>query len=1183
MSDVTATHEPQIEDTLAHATALQQQAADPAFSVWVNANAGAGKTRVLIDRISRLLLAGVAAEKILCLTFTKAAAAEMENRLSTRLGQWAMMDDVALKRALLDLLGTEPEPAALIRARQLFAQTLETPGGLKIRTIHAFCESLLGRFPVEAGIAPHARVMDDRAATEIMTEARERVYRQAFRDSASPLAQALNAMAGLIDEGSFDDVMRELLSKRERLRHSIETMGGSEAVSDAVAGCLGLDPGETMDSIMHAVVADAAFDRGALQMAMEALQTGTASDQQRAQMLAAWLAANAEERIAQLDGGYLSLFLKQDGEIKLAKNLITKKPAEAQPAALDALLAEQQRIYEFSERLKAVRVAEGSRHLVSIAGALIEAYESMKRHRALLDYDDLILKALELLKRDGGAGWVHFKLDGGIDHILVDEAQDTSPEQWEVIAHLADEFFAGAGTREAGQGVPDVAVTRTIFAVGDEKQSIYSFQGADPAGFARMREHFASRAKDAHAAWRAIGLEQSFRTTSAVLDVVDAVFARPLAQPGVSDENGTRHRAQRRDHAGVVELWPAVEKIDVKDAEPWDAPVDRIRHASPMARTAETIANAIAGWLQDGDMLESRDRPIEPGDIMILVPKRGQFADEMVRLLKARDIPVAGSDRMVLTDQIAVMDLIAAARFTLLRDDDLTLATVLKGPFVGLSEDHLFALAHDRKDRLWRALSERASAGEAPYAHAHDVLSRMLNRADFAPPYEFFASLLGAERGRAALIARLGAEANDPIDEFLAQSLAYEREHVASLQGFLGWIEAASTEIKRDLEAGHGKVRVMTVHGSKGLEANIVILPDTCSSPDGRKSDRVLWTPPDDPSQGGLRLPLWPGVKQNETELCSALRDDVRAAGLEEYRRLLYVAMTRARDRLYVAGWERKRRAKDAEHGRDEDSWYELVRPAMADMDGAARIADLRNQPDNEIIKVSTPQRAEPDHEIAGEVHVTATQERPDWLQRRPTPEPEPASPLSPSRPDGEEPPVMPPFADEDTARFRRGNLIHRLLQTLPDLDPAQRAQTARRWLDAAAGDLDVAQRSAIADETIGVLQHPELTGVFGPGSLAEVPIAGTVQTAEGPRTIAAQVDRLLVTPELVTIVDYKTNRPPPREESDVPETYFRQMALYRAALRGIYPGRDVRCLLVWTDGPRTMLLSEQRLDAHAP
>ncbi len=1155
-----------IHDTLEQATARQRMAADPTASVWVSANAGTGKTRVLVDRISRLLLAGVRAEKILCLTFTKAAAAEMENRLSQRLGQWAVMDDETLHIDLLELLGRVPQTDDLLRARRLFAQTLEAPGGMKVRTIHAFCESILARFPIESAIAPHATVMDDRSKAEILASARERVYRRAFDDPASPLGMAIAAIARNSDEAGFEAVMQEMLNKRQRLSSSLHSSGGLEGLIDTIRTTLGLAPGDTPDTIRLKACHNDAFDGPALSGTVGALETGSDSDKKRARQIDDWLRASEVQRIEMLDQEYIDLFMTKAGSARAESGLITKQPREAYPAALMALHAEQARIVELGDRIKAAGVATATSYLVTIAVALFEDYEALKQQRALLDYDDLILKTLALLRRQNGVSWVHYKLDGGIDHVLVDEAQDTSPEQWQVIKLLAGDFFTSQDDRTTTQDNPDLPLLRTVFAVGDEKQSIYSFQGADPAGFALAHDHFAKLTKDAGRPWQKVTLIQSFRSTSAVLDLVDAVFEQPHAQPGVCGEDGTRHLASRKGHAGLVELWPTIAKSDYEEPGPWDAPVDRLSVNSPITLTAETIARTIDGWLKNGEILASLGRPVNAGDIMILVRNRTQFADEMVRRLKARNIAVAGSDRMELGEQLAVMDLIAAARFALLPEDDLNTATVLKGPFVGLDEDALFELAWNRGDHsLWQVLCQRAAKSTACI-----ILREMLGRADFMPPFEFFTTLLGAHRGREKLIARLGQEANDPIDEFLNQALNFEQNHVASLEEFLGWIDAAQTQIKRDMETGNDKVRVMTVHGSKGLEANIVILPDTCSAPDGRKSDNVLWG-------HDKTIPLWPGTRDQENQLCRDIRQNIKQGGLEEYRRLLYVAMTRARDRLYIAGWENKQPNKDTGHGRDDGSWYELVKPALESVDCIDIPDDIR--------RFETPQSDEPESgdDTVVQVLPLPVSQCPDWLHEPPKGEPEPALPLAPSAPDGEEPAVLSPFDGNDTARFRRGNLIHRLLQSLPDLAPSQRPQAARRWLKATASDLTPETREEIATETLNIVQHPDFADIFGPDSLPEVAIAGTIETAHGPRTIAGQVDRLCIGKSTITVVDYKTNRPPPKHQKDIPAVYFRQMALYKAALVHIYPEHHIRCMLVWTHTPSVMILDIEKLQTAAP
>ncbi len=1134
-------------------TGAQVTAADPDGSVWVSANAGTGKTQVLTDRITRLLLDGVRPERILCLTFTKAAAAEMATRLSARLGGWAVAHEDQLKAEIAALLGKPPEQSLLAPARRLFAETLDVPGGLKIRTIHAFCESLLGRFPIEAGIAPHFSVIDERTAAELIREARDQLLSGTMSGGSADVGDALKLMAGLLNEEDFTRLIADLSSKRSQLRALFHLYGSAQGVIAATARALGLAEGETTEGVIAQACDAAAFDKETLLAAVEALSGGLKTDIASATALRNWLKDDATARATSFIDVYLPIFLTKDN--KPRAKVMTKKIADANPDLLQGMLDEQSRIEAISNQLRALSVLKASAALIHLGDHLLAAFEHLKEARALLDYDDLILKARDLLHAEGGASWVHYKLDGGLDHILVDEAQDTSPLQWDVIKALAGDFFAGEGAQTSN---------RTVFAVGDEKQSIYSFQGADPFMFGHTREHFKGHAENAGKDFAAVELVRSYRSTKSVLNAVDDVFCHERARAGLTfDDKPIKHFWARDGQAGLVELWPTMKPGEAIEVKPWDAPLDRLPVDSPEDRMAGRIADTITDWRERGEILPSAGRPIREGDIMILVRQRGSFAEKMVNTLKARGIPVAGADRMILTEQLAVMDLLALGRFLLLPEDDLNLAVVLKGPLFGFSDNEdLFPLSFKRPGTLWAAL--KSAAHDKPkYAHARERLSEFLNRADFMPPFEFYARLLGPEGGRRDLLARLGNEADDPIDEFLGLALDYEREHVPSLQGFLSWIEAGRTQIKRDLEQGQGKVRVMTVHGSKGLQGNIVFLPDTCSVPSARHETKLRWTSGPEPAL------LWAPLKDQEESLTAALAEEAAQLRAQEYRRLLYVAMTRARDRLYIGGWEGSRKPP-------EDCWYNLIDSALQGL--AEEVVTASGE---SVLRMSNAQDAPPDGKPEADVALSEQSVTlPDWALQPPPSEPEPSSPLSPSRLNDEtEPAVRSPFDGDDGIRFKRGTLIHRLLESLPTIAPENQRAAATKFLARPVHDLEPDQQNAIAGEVMAVLEDPDFAALFGPGSMAEVPISGLV----GERTVSARIDRLAISDTAITIIDYKTNRPPPTEASDVAPAYLGQMALYRSLLREIYPGRRVRCILAWTDGPRLMPLPDDILDQYAP
>ncbi|MGH7028979.1 MAG: UvrD-helicase domain-containing protein, partial [Stellaceae bacterium] len=714
--------------------------AGPKSSVWVSASAGTGKTTVLTERLLRLMLDGTAPARVLCLTFTRAAAAEMANRLDSRLAEWATMPPGALAQALLKLTGEFPGEETIARARRLFALVLDAPGGIKIATIHAFCQTLLRRFPLEAGVSPEFAVIEERGAAEALAEAAQKVI-LAARDGHHPeLAEALGIVAGYAAEERFAELMGALAQERGKLRRALA--GGHDALRQKLSAALALPDKSTINALVGEVCAVRA-DEAALAACAAMLAKGKVSDRLLGKVLAAWC-ASPEHRLSMLDA-YLAGFLTEQREIK--QRLITNDTAQAACAAgCDAraiLAAEAERVYRFDKARAGMVLREATCALARLGEALLRAYDEGKRLAGVLDFDDLVETARDLLRRPGVAPWVLFKLDGGLDHILIDEAQDTNPDQWEIVAAVAEEFFAGEG---AGDRV------RTIFAVGDAKQSIYSFQRADPQAFLRMRQHFQERVANANQDWKILPLEVSFRSTEPVLRAVDAIFHRPEAQDGVAlDDGPIRHFAARAGHAGRVELWPPVPAP--KDEPDADAlPIAQHRVVEPWAQLARAIAATIGRWLADGEPLEARDRPLRPGDVMVLVRRRNEFVGELLRALKQRGIPVAGADRLVLTEQLAVQDLVALGRFLLFPEDDLTLATVLKTPLFDLDEDTLFDLCQDRGDqKLWDQM--RARAGSSARLRAiTERLAAWLARVDFVPPYELYAEILGAERGRHALL-----------------------------------------------------------------------------------------------------------------------------------------------------------------------------------------------------------------------------------------------------------------------------------------------------------------------------------------------------------------------------------------------------------------------------------------------
>jgi len=1115
---------------------------DPQASLWVSANAGAGKTHVLIERVARLLLAGAEPERILCLAFTKAAAAEMANRLNERLGGWVLATNSKLAHSLEEI-GTEAIDGALIaNARRLFARALETPGGLKIQTIHAFCERLLKRFPIEAGLSPNFEVLDELSADDLLREASEHVLAAVTTGARMDLRQPLARVAGSGEE-ALSKIVKDLASDRSALQRFLdvaEKAGGAEAL---VCKALDIPPGETAEKIKTAAIRAIPVDD--LRAVAHALEGGSSKDQDRAQKIAEFL--DATDKVAAFHAYLAAFFTQKDTP---TASLATKPLQKKVPTLETVLRQEQTRLGEVRARMKACEAAMDTWAALTVGGAALDRYAALKRARAALDYDDLIARTADLLRGRDAAAWVLYKLDGGLDHILVDEAQDTSPEQWQVIAALAEEFFAGRGAREN---------LRTIFAVGDEKQSIFSFQGADPDAFDVMRRHFAERVDAAGRLFATPALERSYRSTKPILALVDRVFAHEEQRRALSrSATPLHHVLERAGQAGLVELWPTEKPERTEKPNPWYVPVDYVSPTSSLARLARRVADHIARLIKNERLL-SLDRPVKAGDIIVLVRRRNAFVDTLIRLLKVKGIPVAGSDRLMLTEHIAVMDLMAAGAFALLPEDDLTLATVLRSPLCGLSEDELFDLAHGRPGTLWDAL--RGKVGTSPSLDsAHALLSGLLARADFDTPFSLYARLLGSEGGRKALVSRLGEDANDPIDEFLARALHYERLHPPSLQGFLHWLEAGSTEIKRDMEHGRDEVRVMTVHGAKGLQANVVILPDTCGPP-YRPAARLL--------KADGNILHWSPRAADAPPQVARVRADIQAREEAEHLRLLYVALTRARDRLYVCGYETK-------NGRPENSWHALVERALTEIG-----VPFSPYAGATGYRLESPQEKDPDRADETLAEAFKAETVPNWVFQA-APAPTIQATFTPSRliEDTDEPPVLSPLTrDMALARYGRGRLIHKLLELLPTLPPDARAAAARKFLARPTHGLTREAQQEIASVALGVLEAADFAAFFVPESRAEAAIVGNVTIAGRNFRVNGIVDRLALVNGRVLVIDYKTNRPPPQSLADVPRLYLRQMALYRAVLAKVYAGRTIECALLWTEGPRWMRLPSEMLD----
>ncbi|RYE08746.1 MAG: double-strand break repair helicase AddA [Hyphomicrobiales bacterium] len=1116
-------------------TGPQQQASDPSGSVWVTANAGSGKTYVLTNRVLRLLLSGVAPEEILCLTYTKAAAAEMRGRVAERLAQWALMPDDKLRDSIEAIEGAPPGAGMLLRARSLFAHALETPGGLKIQTIHAFCESVLHRFPKEAGVPFDFTVIEDFERDAMLLEARETVIAAGLRRGEN--ASAVETLFGLLSDFQIETAVREALGQQRVLRGILKDIPRAKAELHRRVG----NPPSVEDAI--AAIADG--------------YSLTAHDHNE---IFALLPPDPDgddfvDRLSRIDPHHPDVealyeaFLTK--ECTARKTLLKKATALLIPDVAEKAINEARRLeLAHNDRLKAELVAR-SEAMLDIVAAISAHYENAKRARSLLDFDDLVEKLGQLLDMPGQGEWVLYKLDARISHILVDEGQDTNPQQWEVIRSLIAEFFFGESAAQR---------PRTLFVVGDQKQSIFSFQGADPSEFINTGRQVAFTARSVEFAFKPVPLRYSFRTLPELLRAVDLVFAQGALADGVLEPEMLHHTA-RADAGGMVTLWPPVKQEEEEsdpDNWPTEAPLEQTQSAP--RRVAEKIAREIKGWIDGGRPLGPRGKPITADDVLILVQVRSVLFHEIIRALIRAEVPTPGADRLAVTTHIGTLDLMALGDVLSNSADDLQLAALLRSPLFDVSEQDLFDTAQPRADKqsLWSAME---TSGIASIQAARTQLGEWRARLDFERPFDFYSEILYRHGGLRKFRSRFGSEIDDVVAEFLELALANEQSSQPSLIGFLSDQRSRDVTIKRELAAEGTGVRVMTVHGAKGLEAPIVILADAASTEEGRDRRAVFLNE---------MPPLFIHASSKATHVLETqpLRQDAEAAQKAEYWRKLYVAMTRAEDELYVTGYLTKARE-------GAGSWYEAIANGLRDQSEIVADAD-----GNELAMIFPRERPAPkptqlaDRAPAARATLTLP-ELPKHQLRRIVRPSRAADDIEPDRALDTTAERLGDPRDPEAAR-KEGIALHALLQHLARIEPAHWDAVAAKALPVLLPDSPA--HAALLAKARSILTRPELAELFGPASRGEVPILAQARRKGAPITLAGRIDRLVVKPHSVLIVDYKSDARAPQNDTDVPPAYVTQLGLYALVARQLFPGHSVEAAILWTSLESLMNLPAEKL-----
>ncbi len=1130
----------------------QREAVRPADNIWLSASAGTGKTQVLTARVIRLLLEdGVEPENLLCITFTKAGAAEMAERINRLLASWVQLDDHSLFRDL-EAIGAVSGPAARQRASELFAKVLDAPGGgLQIMTIHSFCQSLLGSFPEEAGLVPGFKLIEGPEQQELLRQALASMVIEAEGRGDDELIRNLQDLSLAMGE----EAALKFLHKCAAAPDAMDAIPEGQGATVWARRLAEVTFEETAEEMLETALADESIDGVTIRsIAEKNLAWGKGNPDsrggKRAEVIYDWLALDTKRRVAHFPA-LCACWSKADGEALIASKGFTPPDDAYAALALELFswtksLADQVARAAYADRLaQALLVGKRFAHF----------YAQAKHERGVIDFDDMIRRTAALLGTSHMADWVRYKLDRQIDHILVDESQDTNKAQWDIIDSLSDDFFSGSGAKSER--------VRTIFSVGDFKQAIYGFQGTAPERYREAGERFEEKIKAADKALERLTLSQSFRSTAPVLDFVNAVIETTGPENfGISEAIEDHYSV--KPEVGMVELLLPVAagassdqgaaNDNIDDEESWISDEKRL--------LAARLADHAKVLIDERPWLASQDRYLEPGDIMFLLRSRGELASLLVAQLHERKVPVAGIDRLRLAQPLVVQDLLAVIRFVLQPQDDLSLACILVSPIIGWSQEQLLEFGYRSNHRvsLWQHLREQD-------AIADDIapLRAVLDAADYITVYDFLEDILSGPIGaRRKFVARLGTEALVPIEEMLNTALQFQQQQGGGLQSFLGWFDRGDIEIKREGVGSANEVRVMTVHGAKGLQAPVVILADITSDP-AKKPDRSAELLIDE----GKRVPLLPIRSSEQSGHLLVVVERQKRREMEEHRRLLYVAMTRAEERLIMGGSLGVSRKGEA----PAESWYMALERGMVAL-GCTWERDARwGQVMRHIGSEGVSGQPKADAKPMADRSPMVT-ELPAWLFAQAPQESRPPRPLVPSRIEDDD------YGDAPAslamrAAAERGKLLHALFERVTD--PSS-LSAVKRWLEVTVRDPAIDKEQLLSVAT-AVISNSEWRAFFSPAARAEVPLAAVV----GDTVITGRVDRLVIEPGLVRFIDFKTTRSVPNDESGVVTAYLRQMAHYAAALETIFPSSKIEASLLFTHAPRLITLSDTILAAHKP
>jgi ATP-dependent helicase/nuclease subunit A len=1051
---------------------LQNKASNPEISTWVSASAGTGKTKILTDRVLRLLLKGEGFDKILCLTFTNAAAGEMKQRITTALDTWSKLDKHILAKELNKIIGREATTQEISIARSLYDSYLKAEDSINIQTIHSFCQKLLKKFPLEASVSPSFKIIDEIKVDYILSQIKKHLM---YQDDLEPITEYLSIN---FHELIIDEILSEIIQHKAQFLKSKASLDNFKNKSIKLI----LELQNSNDSYYDLIKQSPVI-----------------------QNIVAFKATTKELK---------EFFLTQQSQKK--KRIVTQKIAKAGSNLYSDLETIQDQIYTLDQKEKAEKLKNHSKLLFLLGSKIIEKYENYKSIKALLDYDDLIIYACKLLNDSAAKEWVLYKLDGGIDHLLVDEAQDTSNDQWSIIKALIDEFYSG---HEAEKN------NRTVFVVGDEKQSIFSFQGADIDSFSHMNKFLKKKMSGARRHFENVNLEISYRSAKEVLDVVYHVFNRVREQmPGVFSSTLNQLQAFRSDHSGSVELWPICSTKNLTN-EFWPIIKSEVDTISSKVQLAQKISSYIKHKLGSGQILAATNKAIAPNDFMILFRKRDEFTKEVISALQNDGVPVAGLDRITLRENLAVQDLLSIGKFVLNCQDNLNLATLLKSPTIGINEAFLYDISIKRgKHSIWDYinLTQHSSEKHRILFEQLSIFLEIYQKTNVKTFFQYIVDILGF---RETLNIFCGPDSNDAIDELLYACQDYASENNNSLQSFIFWIQSSNSSIKRD-SSSSDKVKIMTLHGSKGLQSPIVLLCDTTSLP--TNNNHFIW----DKDGNCLSARSATDAPDYYRDLYQLEQEKIYS----EYLRLLYVGMTRAEDHLVVCGYTGNKSIA-------ENCWFELVNKAMKEI--AVEVEDGRliygtnSDHFNSIIDKSPEiQRIEyfyPKNQILKK-HVT----KEPHVQYIPT-----------------------SLWQITPAQY--GVIFHKILE-----DSVAAKEISSMHTHPLIGTLDKKSQKRIKKSIKLIAANIEFNRLIEHPTLTELSIG----TLHNEKVKLGRIDLMIHLNKEIIIIDYKSDLNHAINLDTIPKNYINQLLSYKEIVEKIYPDHKIYTKILWLESGDLMEVS---------